>query len=151
MKVALALVPAAAAALVLLPAIPAASGDAPPALRATTVGSSPVVAAPRAPAGISAAIPAVAFTAEVVVRDGRLRTPVLLADPSVTAVARVVGASGAGCRADLRQGVPAWLDCPVGADRRVRISVALSDGRVVVREADRVVRPTLGPSRANIS
>ena len=81
-------------------------------------------------------IPAVAFTSEVVAVDGRLRAPVLLADDTVTAQTRVVGArTGRGCAAKLRQGVPVWLDCAISFDHATnpRILVTLSDGRTVVK------------------
>jgi hypothetical protein len=79
----------------------------------------------------------VAFTETVVARDGRLRTPVLLADDTVTAQARVVGAAaGPGCTARLQQGVPAWLDCSftITGKGHPRIVVRLSDGRTAMKE-----------------
>ena len=92
------------------------------------------------PAGqVVVGIPAVAFTAHVVVRDGRLRAPVLLTDPSVIGRARVVGAvTGPGCTARLAPGVPVVLDCAVTAlDSSPRIVVHLSDGWKAVQAISR--------------
>jgi hypothetical protein len=142
-----------AAALVTVPATIASSD----AQQSATPGPSTVPAAvgratvPSVHDGVSAAVPVVAFPREVVVRDGRLRTPVLLADPTVTATARVIGATGPGCSVELRQGVPGWLDCAVPRPAEPRIVVVLSDGRRVARAVDRVVVRTHGAFRANIA
>ncbi len=102
-----------------------------PATPACPPGSAP------APGGnVVVEVPAVAFTSAVVAVDGRLRAPVLLADDTVTARTRVVGArTGRGCAANLRQGVPVWLDCAISFDHATnpRILVTLSDGRTVVK------------------
>jgi hypothetical protein len=85
---------------------------------------------------VCVSIPAVAFTSDVRVVDGRLHTPVLLASAGVTARARVVGTRGTGtCSLNLRQGEPQFLDCaiPKAEARNVRIVVSVSDGRTVVR------------------
>ncbi len=88
------------------------------------------------PAGmVVVGIPAVAFTADVAVRHGRLQAPVLLTDPSVSGRAHVVGAvTGTGCTADLAQGAPVVLDCVITAvGSSPRIVVTLSDGRTAVK------------------
>jgi len=83
------------------------------------------------------AVPVVAFTETVTAPGGHLRTPVLLADPTVTGTVRVVGAGqGNGCRGTLTQGVVTWLDCTVStkATNGARIVVTLSDGRTATKE-----------------
>lgn len=81
-------------------------------------------------------LPAVSFTETVIVVNGHLRTPVLLADPAVTGTVRVIGAGqGDDCRATLTQGVVAWLDCTVStkAVKNAQIVVTLSDGQRVTK------------------
>jgi len=132
-------------ALLVGPSVAGADQD-PPAPRTAAVTSAQQLSAsttrnaPRPDAGghtVVVGIPAVAFTETVVAVDGHLRTPVLLADPTVKARARVIGArTGRGCTAVLSQGVPAWLDCTVRVQGRTaaRILVTLSDGRSVQKE-----------------
>jgi hypothetical protein len=95
----------------------------PPAV--TTGGGSPA-------STMSVTVPAVAFTARVVASDGRLRVPVLLTDPTVTARARL--ASAPTCGVDLVQGVTGWIDCPVSG--ATTLVVTLSDGRTVVHAVE---------------
>jgi hypothetical protein len=85
---------------------------------------------------ITLSVPPVVFQAEIAVRAGRLRTALVLADPSVTGAAQVVGrAAGVGCTADLVQGQSAWLDCDLDGvtDDPTVIEVVLSDSRRIVR------------------
>lgn len=89
---------------------------------------------------VRVSIPAVAFTETVVVVNGRLRTPILLADPTVTGKVRVVGAGSCDdCRARLTQGVVTWLSCRMSSKdlRNARIVVTLSDGRRVTKSISR--------------
>ena len=79
-------------------------------------------------------IPAVLFAESIVAVDGHLRTPVLLADRSVSGSVRIVGAGqGNDCRGSLTPGTVTWLDCTVStvAGKHARVIVALSDGRRV--------------------
>lgn len=91
---------------------------------------------PGAVGGIAVSIPPVAFPEVVRVEAGRLRTPVLLASDKVRASARVEGAkTGPGCTAQLKQGVPAWLDCTISVQPGAtpRVVVTLSDGRTATK------------------
>jgi hypothetical protein len=74
---------------------------------------------------VSVTVPAVSFTDSVVASGGRLRVPVLLTDPTVTARATIE--STPGCGVDLQQGVVGWIDCAVTT--QTRLVVQLSDGR----------------------
>lgn len=105
--------------------------------RLCTNGSGHRGCTPPLTGSIAVSIPAVSFTESVVVKGGHLRTPVLLADDTVTARVRVVGAAtGPGCTAELLQGVPAWLDCSISSRGKgnPRIVVRLSDGRTAMKE-----------------
>lgn len=119
------------------PPVSSDPGSSPHPSAAPTTRPGTVTSSPARPASVSTSVPVVAFPALVRVVAGRLRTPVLLADPTVTALARVVGEDASGCRVPLRAGVPAWLDCPVAGSGAVRVEVVLSDGRSVVRDAQR--------------
>jgi hypothetical protein len=77
---------------------------------------------------VAVAVPVVAFTESLEASEGRLRVPVLLTDPTVTARATVESAPG--CGVDLVQGVTGWVDCPVTAE--TQLVVRLSDGRTFV-------------------
>lgn len=91
-----------------------------------------VAAVPAAPGvqSVGVSIPQVVLAGRIAVRDGRLRTPVLLTDPSVAAAARVRGASGA-CTVQLRAGAVSWLDCAVPSGR-LTVEVVDAAGTVLV-------------------
>ncbi len=77
-----------------------------------------------------------AFTADVRVVDGRLRTPARVNAGAVPGVIRVVGAgSGNECTLAATPGVVAWLDCRIKATDRSTptIDVRLQDGTTVTR------------------
>jgi hypothetical protein len=129
---------------------------------ALVLGTGSAAAAPGAPAVdpaaaaramstslvVSTMVPVVAFAPEVTVSGGRLRTPVLLADPTVTATSHVEGGRGPGCDLVLLQGTARWLDCAIETRGEVRTVVTLSDGRTVVQEVRRRrPEPAGGPAR----
>jgi hypothetical protein len=93
-----------------------------------------VATSTEAPAAstMSVTVPAVAFTAHVVASHGRIRVPVLLTDPTVTA--RVTLESSPACGVDLVHGVTGWIDCP--ATVATTLVVTLSDGRTVVHAVE---------------
>ena len=92
--------------------------------------------APASGSSASVGIPPVAFTAQVALRDGRLRTPVVLADDTVNGSATVEGATTIGdCSTELVVGAPVWLECSLVPmpGQSPRVVVTLSDGRTVER------------------
>lgn len=96
--------------------------------------------APTSGSGASVGIPPVAFTAQVALRDGRLRTPVVLADDTVSGSATVEGATtNGGCSTGLVVGAPAWLECSLVPmpGQSPRVVVTLSDGRIFERVISR--------------
>jgi hypothetical protein len=112
--------------------VPATS--APAAVTARTAASTPATSeSDGAREGtVRVTIPPVAFTADVAVVHGRLRTPVLLGAPGLTGTARVVGQGHVGrCQVPLVSGQVSWLDCAMPRDRSRALTVVatLSDGR----------------------
>lgn len=108
------------------------SAGPPPTARAAAVQAT--TPPPASGSGTSVGIPPVAFTSEVALEAGWLRTPVVLADDTVTAFATVEGATTDGaCSADLVAGTPVWLECSVQPrpGQSPRVVVTLSDGRTV--------------------
>ena len=87
--------------------------------------------APAAPSdreasgGMTVAIPPVSLARDVRSVAGRVHTPVLLADPTVTGSAYVM--PGTRCSVTLVRGVVSWLTCDAAPGSTVR--VMLSDGR----------------------
>jgi len=74
-------------------------------------------------------IPTVVLAHEVAVEHGRLRTPVLLTDPSVQAVARVAGGPPS-CSQGLVAATVVWIDCAV-VGTTLRLEVVDASGGVV--------------------
>ena len=86
--------------------------------------------------GVHVGVPSVAFTESVTAVDGHLRTPVVLADDTVTGFASIDGASaGDGCTVELATGVPVWLDCAISITPggEAQVVVTLSDGRTATK------------------
>ena len=100
-----------------VPAVDAPMSSQAPA--AADVGQSP-------PANVTVSIPPVSLARDVRSVDGKLRTPVLLADPTVSGSAYVM--PGKQCPVPLVQGVVTWLTCDAQPGSVVR--VLLSDGSV---------------------
>jgi hypothetical protein len=94
-------------------------------LQTTQLHSASSSGGPSGPS-VSVDIPPVSLAREVRSVRGTIRTPVLLADPTVTGRAYVV--PGDRCAVDLVPGVVRWLACDTGPGSVVR--VRLSDGRV---------------------
>jgi len=93
--------------------------------------SSVSVAAGSTAGSITVQVPRVAFGPDLAVSGGRLRAPVLLADPTVTGTASVVGADPSlGCAVPLVQGIVNVIDCslPAGSRGSQTVAVTLSDG-----------------------
>lgn len=90
----------------------------------------PTTTAAAAGGTMSVGVPVVALAARITAGSrGALRTPVLLADPTVTGHASVW--PGDRCGVDLVHGVVSWIVCDVRPGSRIR--VILNDGRVYVR------------------
>jgi len=104
----------------------AASGGPPSTMSADVVATGDSVSG-----AIMVEVPRVAFGPDLKIADGHLLAHVLLADPTVTGNASVLGADPAeGCAVPLTQGNVATLDCllPVAAASPSTIVVTLSDG-----------------------
>lgn len=113
------------------PAAPAqaAPGEAEPAALSAP---RPVAAQAAAPGvqSVGATIPRVVLAREVGPAAGRLRTPVLLTDPGIEAVARVVGGP-AQCSRELVPATVVWVDCAVPSGA-LRLEVIDGSGAVLV-------------------
>jgi len=82
----------------------------------------------RPAAGIGVSVPGVAFTEQIRVTRGRIRTAVLVNVAEPGGVASVLSVSG--CVVEARPGVVSWLDCAYsGDDETLTVSVTLKDGR----------------------
>ncbi len=92
----------------------------------STETPAPAGIAQSATTNVTVSIPPVSLARDVRSVDGTLRTPVLLADPTVTGSAYVM--PGSRCPVTLVQGVVSWLTCDAQPGSVVR--VLLSDGRV---------------------
>ena len=105
-------------------------GTSPGTRSASAVAPAASAGSPGAGAGgVGVSVPAVAFTEQVVVTAGRLRTPVLVTESGSTGVASVVGLPG--CSVPAEPGVVAWLDCAYPEDgRQLTVQVVLGGGVV---------------------
>jgi hypothetical protein len=106
---------------------PMDAADAPVVTALMSAQSPAAVAVDQSPTtSVTVSIPPVSLAREVRSVDGKLHTPVLLADPTVTGSASVM--PGNRCAVPLVQGVVSWLTCDAVPGSVVR--VMLSDGRV---------------------
>ncbi len=82
-----------------------------------------------APAGnVSVSVPAVAFTEQITLADGRVRTAVLVNMSERKGTATIVGLRD--CSATAKPGVALWLDCAYdGGSGPLTVAVTLKSGQ----------------------
>jgi hypothetical protein len=117
--------PLLALGLIALVVRPVDATDITPATDLASTGS-PVAPAPAA-GGVSISVPAVAFTEQIALADGRVRTAVLVNIAERGGTGSIVGLPG--CFVTAKPGVPAWLDCAYGGGTGpLTVAVTLKDG-----------------------